>query len=93
MRATNRLTVTMSVSFRATLAYGSGQGNVGLREKSRTITFGQLLPVTLSPDRTPEGLLHFGTCRKGNSGSSANADRGTAFSVGRQYAGQRPFSR
>jgi hypothetical protein len=23
-----------------TLAYGSGQGNVGLREKSRTITFG-----------------------------------------------------
>lgn len=40
MRATNRLTVTMSVSFRATLAYGSGQGNVGLREKSRTITFG-----------------------------------------------------
>ena len=32
---------------------------------------GQLLPVTLTPDRTPEGLLHFGTCRKGNSGSSA----------------------
>jgi len=40
MRATNRLTVTMSVSFRATLAYGSGQGNVGLRESSRTVTFG-----------------------------------------------------
>jgi hypothetical protein len=40
MRAANRLTVTMSVSLRATLAYGSGQGNVGLREKSRTITFG-----------------------------------------------------
>ena len=30
-------------------------------------------PVTLSPDRTPEGLLHFETCRKGNSGSSAIA--------------------
>jgi len=45
MRATNRLTVTMSVSFRATLAYGSGQGNVGLREKSRTITFGHYQPV------------------------------------------------
>lgn len=45
MRATNRLTVTMSVSFRATLAYGSGQGNVGLREKSRTITFGHNQPV------------------------------------------------
>ncbi len=48
MRATNRLTVTMSVSFRATLAYGSGQGNVGLREKSRTITFGQKQPVRVA---------------------------------------------
>ncbi len=48
MRATNRLTVTMSVSFRATLAYGSGQGNVGLREKSRTITFGHDLPFEIT---------------------------------------------
>jgi len=34
--------------------------------------FGQLLPVILSPDRTPEGLLHVETCRTGNSGTSAN---------------------
>lgn len=50
MCAANRLTVTMSVSFRATLAYGSGQGNVGLREKSRTITFGQKRTFEPAPE-------------------------------------------
>ena len=42
------LTVTVSVSFGATLAYGSGQVNVGLRESIRTVTFGQLRPVAVT---------------------------------------------
>lgn len=29
---------------------------------------------TLTPERPPDGLLNFETCRKGNSGSSAFAD-------------------
>jgi len=62
MRATNRLTVTMSVSFRATLAYGSGQGNVGLREKSRTITFGhqRSLGIFLQTGRSTWAVLQTG---------------------------------
>jgi len=45
---------------------------------------GQLLPVTLSTDRTPEGLFHIETCRKTDSGSSAKSDLGTLVKLGRQ---------
>jgi hypothetical protein len=47
-------------------------------------TFGQLLPATLFPHRTPEGLLHVETCRKGNSGSSAEAVIGQMYGIGLQ---------
>lgn len=76
MRATNRLTVTMSVSFRATLAYGSGQGNVGLREKSRTITFGHNRPVIFSRQRSFKRRLRSETCLISYFRSSAFADDG-----------------
>lgn len=51
MCAASYLTVTVSVSFGATLAYGSSRGNVGLRETSRAVTFGHEPPLKNAPQR------------------------------------------
>jgi hypothetical protein len=48
--------------------------------------------VILTTDRTHEGLLHFDTCRKVDSGSSANPAIGQSFGIGPQTDGKLPFS-
>jgi hypothetical protein len=55
-------------------------------------TPGHDLPTTLTPDPTPEGLLHFGTCRKGNLQNSTRTAIRLPAPISQQYLGLQPIA-